>query len=324
MASWWPLAELEDQFNHTSAILFMNGIWHYSFFISLFYVISIFALQNYMRDRPKYHLRGPLMVWSLLLSAFSFSGFFRAGLHHLLYMVNYGWGRSVCDPVLNETVWSFLFCFSKLPELIDTYFIVLRKQRLIFLHWYHHITVFIYCWFSYSYITNPQQWFITMNYFVHSIMYLYYAIRASSFYRPPVWVNIVITSLQLLQMAVGVWVNIYIFINMRADPEWYCDGKIETTYTYVYLAFAMYASYLVLFANFFYTAYIYKKAPRSSKDHAPLQKDSAGHVNNTLVFGNGTIYSNGIVGHNKHVDSLVDADTATLQSFTRNGIRHRN
>ena len=40
--------------------------------------------------------------------------------------------------------------FSKLPELGDTIFIVLRKQRLIFLHWYHHITVFVYCWYSYG------------------------------------------------------------------------------------------------------------------------------------------------------------------------------
>jgi len=45
---------------------------------------------------------------------------------------------------------TWAFCFSKLPELIDTVFIVLRKQPLIFLHWYHHASVLIYCWFSYQ------------------------------------------------------------------------------------------------------------------------------------------------------------------------------
>ena len=32
--------------------------------------------------------------------------------------------------------WTFMFALSKVPELGDTLFIVLRKQPLIFLHWY--------------------------------------------------------------------------------------------------------------------------------------------------------------------------------------------
>ena len=31
--------------------------------------------------------------------------------------------------------WTFMFVMSKVPELGDTIFIVLRKQPLIFLHW---------------------------------------------------------------------------------------------------------------------------------------------------------------------------------------------
>ena len=45
--------------------------------------------------------------------------------------------------------WLFLFVMSKFPELIDTAFIVLKKGDLIFLHWYHHITVLLFCWHSY-------------------------------------------------------------------------------------------------------------------------------------------------------------------------------
>ena len=46
---------------------------------------------------------------------------------------------------------AFMFPFSKLPELFDTVFIVLRKQKLSFLHVYHHVSIFIYCWYSYAY-----------------------------------------------------------------------------------------------------------------------------------------------------------------------------
>ena len=66
----------------------------------------------------------------------------------------------------------------QVPELGDTIFIVLRKQKLIFLHWYHHITVLIYCWYSFSQYTAPARWFVVMNFIVHSIMYTYYAFRA--------------------------------------------------------------------------------------------------------------------------------------------------
>jgi hypothetical protein len=46
-----------------------------------------------------------------------------------------------------------IFCISKVPELIDTLFIVLRKQKLIFLHWFHHATVLIYSWYRYVFIS---------------------------------------------------------------------------------------------------------------------------------------------------------------------------
>jgi len=280
---WKPIVGFEDDFNETSATVFLHNYWHYSFYISAFYVSSVFAIQRLMRDRTKYNLRAPLMMWSLLLAAFSMTGFAITGLHHWPYLVAHGWKRSVCDPIIvqgQSGLWSFLFCLSKAPELVDTYFIVLRKQKLIFLHWYHHVTVFIYCWYSYGNITHAQQWFITMNYFVHSIMYSYYALRASGTFRPPIWINMFITSLQLLQMVVGVWVNVYIFINMSWDPDWYCDGKIETTYKFVYLAFVMYASYFVLFAHFFYSAYLCKK--KKVQDERKLPKDKLalnGHGN---------------------------------------------
>jgi hypothetical protein len=43
---------------------------------------------------------------------------------------------------------------------------------------YHHVTVLIYCWYSFTEYTAPARWFVVMNFVVHSIMYSYYALRA--------------------------------------------------------------------------------------------------------------------------------------------------
>ena len=56
---------------------------------------------------------------------------------------------SLCSYIEDDKVsgfWATMFVLSKVPELGDTIFIVLRKQPLIFLHWYHHATVLVYSW----------------------------------------------------------------------------------------------------------------------------------------------------------------------------------
>lgn len=269
---------MEEQFNKTAAANLMNETRHFSLYISAFYVVTIFSIKKFMQNRPKYDLRQALFMWSLGLALFSIWGFCNVSFFHLRHMAEHGWKASVCDLLSDHKripLWTWLFVLSKLPELVDTYFIVLRKQKLIFLHWYHHITVFIYCWYNYSHLVNPQQWFMTMNFLVHSIMYSYYAIRASNIYRPPIWVNMVITSLQLLQMVVATWVNLYVFINMCYTSDWYCDGEVETTYWYVGVAFAMYASYFVLFTRFFYSVYISKPSKEGTTKPAELVHHSS-------------------------------------------------
>lgn len=260
-----------------NAVLFLNKYWHYSIYISVFYVVSIFTIQWWMKERRPYNLRRPLFIWSTGLAVFSIMGFYNCGPPHLRVLLTRGFKESVCNGLMfsgRQGLWMFFFALSKAPELLDTYFIVLRKQKLVFLHWYHHITVFVYTWFHYTKQIYPGQWYCVMNYAVHSVMYLYYAVRASGYYRPPVWVNMFITALQLLQMFLGIGVNAFLYYNMLADSSWHCDGRFESSYFYVYCSFAMYFSYLVLFAHFFYVTYI---AKQSSKSIKLTGRDKPGH-----------------------------------------------
>lgn len=159
------------------------------------------------------------------------------------------------DPV--AAFWTFLFTLSKVVELGDTAFIVLRKQPLIFLHWYHHITVLLYTWYSYAETSATGRWFITMNLFVHSWMYSYYALKAMGF-SPPKWIAITITTLQLMQMIVGC-VIVFVAYLYRQTNE--CNVSLYN----IKFSMLMYFSYFILFARFFQQAYLSDKPGNKAK-----------------------------------------------------------
>nr|XP_006822970.1 PREDICTED: elongation of very long chain fatty acids protein 6-like [Saccoglossus kowalevskii] len=236
----------------------METRWHYSIYASVVYLIVIFGIQRLMKDRPKFHLRRPLVAWNLALAIFSIIGAVRCTIMLYLVVTEDGFYNSVCDNTyyLRETescykFWGVLFVHSKFVELGDTLFVVLRKQKLTFLHWYHHTTVLVFCCLCHREIASSAYWFLTMNFIVHAFMYLYYAIRSSG-YRLPVNIQISITIMQISQMIVGCGVLIYACVMKFADVR--CDVSFPNlTYGGV-----MYLSYFMLFAHFFHRAYIGK------------------------------------------------------------------
>ena len=182
-------------------------------------------------------------------------------------------------------LWTWLFMLSKLIELGDTIFIVLRKQKLIFLHWYHHITVMMYAWYFYAHTHTIGGWYTWMNFLVHSFMYSYYTICASGYWRPPKIVSLLITLLQLLQMVGGLTINLYIVFNIYLTPGFYCDGVAEASYSPCGWAVAMYGSYFILFLHFFYVSYLKPlskagKEKRPDKETRPVEAVSNGRVPN--------------------------------------------
>ena len=274
----------ESRFDEKGAIPWMNARWHWSFYVSFLYLLFVWYGGKYMKTRKPFNLRRPLCMWSTLLATFSIFAVFRiyTRAHQMVYLG--GWRHAFCDIWAytgNQRcgVWAFLFPFSKLPELGDTVFIVLRKQKLSFLHVFHHVSVFIYCWYSYAYPISTGIWFGAVNVTVHSIMYTYYAIKASGRY-PPRWVAKVITSIQLSQMFVGIFIN-YIGITSLLSGK-----TCRTSWFDVGLSIFFYVSYAVLFANFFYWAYIHPK-PKKKGDLSPLTTN--GMPRSTQPVGNGVV-----------------------------------
>ncbi|XP_053977262.1 elongation of very long chain fatty acids protein 6-like [Hylaeus volcanicus] len=247
--------KFEETFSPMDTTAWMVDNWTNGFYYCGIYMIIVFGGQHYMSTRSKFELRGLLALWSTLLATFSIIGFTRSAPELIRVLRHFGLHHSICVPSFIEHnrvtgFWAWMFVLSKLPELGDTIFIVLRKQPLIFLHWYHHITVLLYSWFSYSENTAHARWFIVMNYFVHSIMYSYYALKAMR-YRPPKWISMFITILQIAQMVIGLYVNIKAYQYLES-------GQIECNVSRVNVKFSllMYFSYFVLFAKFFHDAYL--------------------------------------------------------------------
>ncbi|XP_024281315.1 elongation of very long chain fatty acids protein 6-like [Oncorhynchus tshawytscha] len=258
-----PLSQygFEQQFDERGAIEWMQENWSKAFLFCGLYAALVFGGQHFMKERPKLSLRRPLVLWSLSLAIFSIIGAIRTGWYMLYILSTSGFRQSICDqsfyngPV--SKFWAYAFVLSKAPELGDTAFIVLRKQRLIFLHWYHHITVLLYSWYSYKDQVAGGGWFMTMNYSVHALMYSYYAVRAAG-YRVPRPFAVVITTFQIAQMAMGLTVSWLVY-------HWMQEGDCHSYLNNIMWSSLMYLSYLLLFSSFFYQTYMKGKGGKSSK-----------------------------------------------------------
>jgi len=167
-------------------------------------------------------------------------------------------GRFISDDSV-AGLWFFMFCTSKILELFDTVFIVLRKQKLIFLHWYHHLSVLWICLYSYVDGTSSSRIVALMNYSVHTIMYSYYTLKAMQI-RVPRSVNMLITTLQISQMFIGLLLTITIFYLLH-------NGFVcEVTLKQNTIGFLIYLSYFLLFIRFFYFTYFIPKKSEKKSD----------------------------------------------------------
>ena len=261
MSALLPLATLryvEDRADTQRIIAYNNRTWTVCLYATVIYLALVFQGRRWMQNRKPFNLRKPLILWNIGLAVFSIIGTASVLPTILHELSHYGVDYAVCftNVAANPRVaiWLYLFGLSKLVELGDTAFIVLRKSPLPFLHWYHHVTVLIYTMYG---INNPNAVggiFGGMNYFVHSLMYSYYAGRAMGV-RIPRWMAQIITILQLSQMFVGVYVTVLAFYNDRSGRVPGCTIRNDL----MCMATAMYFSYALLFLHFFYTKYCSSK-----------------------------------------------------------------
>jgi len=219
--------------------------------VACVYLALIPLGQRFMRDRQAFRLGGLLAGWNLALAIFSFAGSLRL-IPFVVYLIrNFGVSYLLCRHTVvlvragPTAFWMTLFIWSKIPELLDTAFLVLRKKPVNFLHWFHHVTVLGYCWYATCH-EHSGILYGTMNYAVHSVMYLYYFLAAMG--KRPSWGKLV-TILQISQMIAGTGLAMYHWYLSKTVPFCNCHASSQL------LAFIMYGVYLYLFVAFFVKRY---------------------------------------------------------------------
>lgn len=241
------------------------------------YLALIYYGQKWMSDRKPFELKWLLFAWNMSLAIFSLLGTVRLAEDMAHILTYYDFNSTICmtGPCKLRGFWIRVFALSKLVELGDTALIVLRKRPLIFLHVYHHISVLFFTWMATAEGASFGRYFMAVNFMVHSCMYFYFAMCTIGI-RPSKWVSMTITSLQIIQMVAGIFVVYY--ANDQLSRGNHCDVRPST----IRNALLMYASYFVLFVNFFIQAYI---KPKGSRIKAKHLVDCNGNYDKTIKKG---------------------------------------
>nr|XP_061790358.1 elongation of very long chain fatty acids protein 4-like [Nerophis lumbriciformis] len=219
------------------------------------YLVMVWAGPRLMRHREPVDLRKFLILYNMAmvgLSVYMFHEFLTTS-----WLSNYS---LLCQPVdfsdrplpmrMAQVCWWFYL--SKIIELSDTLFFILRKKnnQLTFLHVFHHTTMVLNWRFVVKYTAGGQSFFMgLLNTFVHSVMYAYYGLAAiGPHMQKYLWWKSYLTLLQLFQL-------VLVFIHTSHNLLIRCD--FPTISNLVMLGHT--SIFIVLFINFYYRSYLDKR-----------------------------------------------------------------
>ncbi|KRX49253.1 putative fatty acid elongation protein 3 [Trichinella nativa] len=252
--------DMLTEYNIVSAVrdpdTFLLRNWHHSVLWAAVYLMFVHAGPIFMRNRPALNLKRPLALWNAMFTMFSLMTTYKVAPELFDTLRSWGFVSSFCKRGHffegERSYWVALFYYSKLFELGDTVFIVLRKRPVVYLHYIHHFIVLLWCWCTYPLYMASARWGVFMNAVVHSAMYAYFFL-VSLGARLPGFVKPFITGMQIVQFIIGSLICAIIFYMLTtAQP---CDatklaGAIQLA-IYVYL--------LTLFSRFFHQNYVLKR-----------------------------------------------------------------
>ncbi|CAO3692675.1 unnamed protein product [Rhizopus stolonifer] len=222
------------------------------------YFIVIFGGRYLMKESDAFKLKMPFMIHNVLLTLVS--GLLLALMVEQIFPVLYhrGFFAAVCE----QTTWTqplellyYLNYLVKYWELIDTVFLVLKKKKLEFLHYYHHSLTMVLCYTQLNGKTSVSWVVITLNLAVHVLMYYYYCRTAAG---AKIWWKKYLTTMQITQFVIDlsvVYFCTYTFFTSTHWPHLPHLGQCSGTETSALFGCGLLSSYLLLFINFYIMTY---------------------------------------------------------------------
>lgn len=235
--------------SRTARWLFVPSILSPAVFV-IAYLVLIWLLPKVMKDKEPFQLTNLLLLYNTAMVLLNF--YISVELFLSTTAAGYSYSCQKFNPSyepkeLRVTSVLWWFYFSKIVELLDTIFFLLRKKnnQVSFLHVYHHITMVCLWWIGIKWVPSGQSFFSAMvNSLVHTIMYSYYGLSAVPQLKKYLWWKRHLTQIQLTQFCV-LLVHAVMSLYVK------CDYPLWMMWTFV----CYMISFLFLFSNFYIQTY---------------------------------------------------------------------
>ena len=178
---------VERNFYGRPLMEYMSSKFSFFYVISIIYIMIIFYGKRCMKEREPFQLKSFSFYWNAGLAIFSLWGFTRLLTHYIQLYDKYGFDGTICVPYTESGPFAIAitaFGFSKILEFGDTFLLVMRKKPIIFLHWFHHVTVLLLTWHSLTSFHPVGLTYVSIQIIYLSYLYLYliYAYISTTLY----------------------------------------------------------------------------------------------------------------------------------------------
>ncbi|KAI7899485.1 GNS1/SUR4 family-domain-containing protein [Cokeromyces recurvatus] len=227
------------------------------------YFIVIFGGQYLLKNASPVKCKFLFQLHNAFLTVISFVLLVLLVEQLLPKLVKHGLYYTICSEEAYTQELELLYYLNylvKYYELLDTVFLVIKKKKLEFLHYFHHSMTMALCYTQLVGKTTVSWVPIVLNLTVHVLMYYYY-FRTSS--GAKIWWKQYLTTMQIIQFIIDLIViysctySYYAYTYTSSMPNF---GDCHGTETAAAFGCAILTSYLFLFINFYRITYNKKKA----------------------------------------------------------------